>query len=321
MITLTLRRLALLPPLLLLTHLAGFVYAVVAQRLQAARNPFVAPLLGVEELSPLGRYWSYLQQASVGEWGTIPGGRGEMLPFLMESVRASLGLLGIVFAISLLVGLLLGFAAVQVHPPGASTWLIPLSTVGLAMPGFYVGIVLVAGMILYTLRTFSAPPLPFQGFGWDEHLVLPVIALALRPTLQLAQTLSRLLGEELRRQYVVAARSLGYSWRRIRWRAALRNVLAPLLVTIAGSFRLLLGELILVELLFNWPGIGRVLALTLIPPVTSAAQRGFFFLNPALLALALTFFALLFLLADWLSALLVQLVDPRLRLVEEPNHV
>jgi ABC-type dipeptide/oligopeptide/nickel transport system permease component len=166
-------------------------------------------------------------------------------------------------------------------------------------------------MILYTLRTFSRPPLPFDGYGWDEHLILPLIALSLRPTLTLAQATSRLLGEELKRQYVVAERSLGYTWHRIRWKTALRNVMAPLIMTTMSSFRLLLGELVLIELLFNWPGIGRLLALALIPPHTSAGTDLFFYLNPPLLALILVIFTLLFLLADLGASLLLARVDPR----------
>ncbi len=315
MFRLMLRRLFLIPPLLLLVHFGGFAYALVAQRVQASRNPFFAPSL---QPSPsLGSsYLAYFQALLAGDGGAIPGGRGPLLPFVVEAARTSLGLLALAFAISLLLGLLLGLYAIHTQPPGPAAWLIPLSTVGLAMPAFYVGIVLVAGMIFYTLTTFSRPPLPFDGFGWDRHLVLPLIALCLRPTLQIAQSTSRLLGEELKQQYVTAARSLGYSWQRIRWRSALRNVLAPIIVTTTGSLRLLLGELLLIELLFNWPGAGRLLALTLIPPATSAASGGFYFLNPPLLALLLSLFTLFLLLVDLLASLLLWQADPRLRVTE-----
>lgn len=316
MLRLILRRVPLIPPLLIVVHFAGFAYALFAQRIQASRNPFIAPSL--EQAPSIGSsYLAHLQAILAGNLGTVPGGRGPLLDLVAEAARASLGLLVIAFSISLLLGLLLGLYAVRTDPPGSATWLIPLSTVGLAMPGFYVGIVLVAGMILYTLNTFNRPPLPFDGFGWDRHLILPLIALCLRPTLQIAQSTSRLLGEELKQQYITAARSLGYSWQRIRWRSALRNVLAPIIVLVTGSLRLLLGELLLIELLFNWPGIGRLLALTLIPPSTSATNGGFFFLNPPLFALLLTLFALLFLVIELASALLLWQADPRLRVREE----
>jgi peptide/nickel transport system permease protein len=279
----------------------------------------MASLLHPEPLLP--GYTTYLRAAAQGDWGTISGGRGPLLAFVLDASRATLGLLALAFLLSLILGLLLGLQAVRTRPPGASTWLIPVSTVGLAMPGFYIGILAVSALIFYTLRTFQPPPLPFDGFGWDRHLLLPLVALAVRPTLQLAQVTSRLLGDELRQQYVVAERSLGYSWRQIRWHTALRNVLAPVVLTITGSFRLLLGEIVLIELLFNWPGIGRLLALTLIPPELSSGGGSIFFLHPPMLAAVLVLFTLLFLLADLVASTLVRLVDPRLRAVEaEPAY-
>ncbi|MDQ4075225.1 MAG: ABC transporter permease [Chloroflexota bacterium] len=312
MIRFILRRLLIVPLALLLVHFLGFTYALVAQRIQASRNPFVAPTFSAEPTPLLATYFSYFQEMLHGQFGTLPAGRGGIVSVVLEASLASLGLLAIAFTISLVLGLALGLYAVRTRPPGSASWLIPISTVGLAMPGFYVGILLVAAMIFYTLRTFNRPPLPFDGFGWDRHLILPVFALSLRPTLQLAQTTSRLLGEELKRRYVTAERSLGYSWQRIRWRTALRNVLVPIIFTTAGSFRLMLGELVLIELLFNWPGIGRLFALTLIPPLTSAGNAGVFFLNPPVLALLLTILAFLFLLADLIASLLARWVDPRL---------
>jgi ABC-type dipeptide/oligopeptide/nickel transport system permease component len=122
---------------------------------------------------------------------------------------------------------------------------------------------------------------------------------------------------------VVAARAFGHTWQSIRWDKALRNVLAPIFLTIASSFRLLMAELLLVEWLFNWPGLGRMLVQTLVPPRLSSlggmVDTSLFFLNPSLVAALLVVFGLLFLLADSISAGLARLVDPRLRLIEEEH--
>jgi peptide/nickel transport system permease protein len=74
-----------------------------------------------------------------------------------------------------------------------------------------------------------------------------------------------LLAEEFGKQYVTTARSVGYTWRQIRQRNAMRNILAAVILTVASSVRLLVGELIVVEWLFRWPGLGSLLAYTLIP--------------------------------------------------------
>jgi peptide/nickel transport system permease protein len=167
----------------------------------------------------------------------------------------------------------------------------------------------------------AQPILPVAGFGWDAHLILPVLALAVRPTMQVAQMTAALLSAELGKRYVVAARSFGHTWHAIRWDKALRNILAPVLMTIAGSFRLLMTELVLVEWLFGWPGLGRMLVQTLVPPSMSTpgghADLSVFLLYPPLVAALLVVFALLFLLADTLASGLARAVDPRLRAAEE----
>jgi peptide/nickel transport system permease protein len=311
MIRFLLRRAILIPVALLLVNFLAFAYTIVAWRANAETNPFFAVTLETPPL--LTSYWSYFQNLIRLDLGTLPYGRGTILNLFLESSRATLGLLLITFVISTLLGLLLGLGAVKTRPPGAAGWLLPVSTVGLAMPSFFIGSVFIAGMVLYTLKGFGKPPFPFGGFGWDEHLILPVLALMVRPTVQVAQASARLLADELDKPYVVAARSVGHSWQRVRWRTALHNVLAPIILTITGSFRVLLGELILVEWLFGWPGLGRLLAQLLVPPHTTAQMGGSLYLDAPYVATTLTIFAALFLLADFLGSLVVRLIDPRLR--------
>ena len=208
-----------------------------------------------------------------------------------------------------------------VDPPRTMHWLTLVSTVGLAIPSFYIGTLLVSGLLFGVLRGDGDSFLPVAGFGWDKHLILPVLALVIRPTMQIAQVTAILLSGELGKRYVIAARSFGHTWRAIRWDKALRNVLAPIILTMAGSFRLLMAELILVEWLFSWPGIGRLLVQTLIPP-NLAGPGGMlntkaFFLYPPLVAGLLVVFSFLFLIADMLATGIAKSIDPRLRMVED----
>jgi peptide/nickel transport system permease protein len=200
-----------------------------------------------------------------------------------------------------------------------SNWLTIFSTVGLAMPSFYIGSLFVFGLLAYVLRGGYGTqlPLPMRGFGWDEHLVLPALALMARPTVQIAHVTAELLVEELDKQYVFAARSLGHTWHAILGQKALRNILASVILSVAGSVRLLVGELIVIEWLFVWPGLGRLLALALIPAGTSSPSQAPLFLNPPLVAAVLLVFAGAFLVTDLAAATLVRAVDPRLRAAEE----
>jgi peptide/nickel transport system permease protein len=185
----------------------------------------------------------------------------------------------------------------------------------MALPSFFLGALLIAASIaLMASSGLDAESLlPFHGFGLDRHLVLPVLVLMIRPAVYIARMTANLLAGESGKQYVVAAKSVGNDWRAIRRRHMLRNVVAPVILTMAGSARLLAAELIVVEWLFGWPGIGRLLAWTLIPPRLTNEVVAPVFLNPPLVATLFTVYAALFLSVDLAAVFLVQVFDPRLR--------
>jgi len=315
-------RLLIIPPALLLVHFIGFAYAHLVRPLRIAANPFLA---GSREQVPLwSAYREYLAGVLEGGLGAMPEAHFTLPPTIgdaiVQTALASLGLLGLSLLISTVLGVGLGVVAARTQPPAIRRWLTAVSTAGLAMPTFFLGALFFSGWFLYAKLTppGTALPIPLLGFGWDAHLVMPVLVLAIRPTVQLAQLTAGMLVEEFERQYVVAARSLGHTWRQIRLKDAFRNVYAPIILTVAGSLRLLVGELLVVEWLFDWPGIGRLLAETLIPSGQAFNQGGgstesSLFLAPAVVAAVLVVFAALFMLTDLVVSLLAQASDPRLR--------
>lgn len=305
-----LRRLLVIPPALLLVNFLGFAYAHFARPIRAARTPY---LPFVPEAGPLiPAYQDYLKTFFDPALRSL--NQAEILNTLQSAIVASAGLLGLALIFSVFIGFLLGLSAVRNEPPGVRRWLTFVSTSGLAMPSFYIGSLLIVSSISYVLWKGPGTELPFpmQGFGWDKHLVFPVIALMARPTMQIAQLTAGVLSGELSKQYITAGRSLGQTWRSIRAKYAMKNILAPVILTITGSFRLLVGELIVIEWLFAWPGLGRLLAQTLVPPLFSNSSGTFLFLNPEVVATVLTLFGALFLLADLLASFLVRTFDPRL---------
>jgi ABC-type dipeptide/oligopeptide/nickel transport system permease component len=188
------------------------------------------------------------------------------------------------------------------------------------MPSFYIGSLSILAIVYLAMTegTRSDGAIPIHGFGWDNHLILPVLALMLRPTVQIAQVTANLLVGELGKQYIIAARSFGHTWKGIRWRQAMRNIVSSIILSIAGSFRLLVGELVVIEWLFNWPGLGKLLASTLVPgKVSSQLGVTAFFLDPPTVALDIMIIGGLFLVADLAASVLVRIVDPRLKWQDE----
>ncbi len=316
-----LRRLAIIPVALALVHLLSFSYAHIARPIRAARTPYLREQAAV---APLWQsYQQYLQQVISGDLGQMPGAKGDLATAISQATQASLGLLGIALAASILSGLSLGFMAVRSQPPGTRRWLTPLTTLGLATPSFYLGSLFILGIVYYIL--WKGPQagsfFPIKGFGWDVHLILPALTLMARPTVQIAQITAEMLSSELGKQYVIAARSFGHTWHDIRFKQALRNVLAPIFLTIASAFRLLVGELIVVEWLFSWSGLGKLLASTLVPGTLSTNLGATsLFLNPPVIAAVVTIIAALFILADLIASILARLCDPRLRYGEESSE-
>ena len=311
------RRLAVIPVALILAHFFGFAYAYLARPLRAARNPFLAPLVNPEPLLPA--YADYVGRIPASGLGTAPGSGAPIGEVVLQATIASLGLLAIALTLGVIAGWMLGMAAVRTAPPRVARWMTIFSTIGLATPSFYFGTLLIVAMFAYVIGRGPGTnmPLPTQGFGWDTHLVLPVVTLMLRPTAQIAVVISGLLVAELDKQYVVAARSLGHPWKNIRERVALRNIVAPVVLTIAASARLLTAELIVVEWLFNWPGIGRLLASTLVPSGGSGPGGAtIYFIYPHLMAALVTLLAALFLITDLIASILVRVFDPRVRAPE-----
>ncbi len=315
-----LRRLAIIPPALMLVHFLGFTYAHLVRPLRAQFNPFLAAVTKPTPLLPT--YWEYLKQVFRLDFGISPGtglsGADEtIIQAVSRAGTASLGLLALALILSVIVGVFLGTRAARSQTPIVSRWLTTISTVGLATPTFFLGSLYFAGWFLYVIWIGEGTlPLPINGFGWDLHLVVPTLVLMARPTVQIAQVTAGLLVNELNKQYVVAARSVGHTWRAVRNRYAMRNIVAAVIVTISGSVRLLVGELIVVEWLFNWPGLGSLMAQTLIPPRVasmSGSAETPLFLNPPVVAALVVIFAALFLLTDLTASILARHFDPRLR--------
>jgi peptide/nickel transport system permease protein len=291
-------------------NLGGFAYAHLARTM--AGNPFFARQADAGALWPA--YVDYVTAMLGGDTRQIAVYGTDFLDVLARATVASAGLLAIALVVSVGMGLALGLLGVRLHPPGVRGWLTGLSIVGLSTPSFFAGRLAVALMLLAVLALGEAStPLPIRGFGWDAHLVLPVIALSIRPTAQIAQVVSGLLAAELGKQYIVAARGKGLDQGRVVAHHAMRNIWAPTAHALAGTVRLLVAELIVVEWLFAWPGIGYLMAATLVPAELASANVEARFLDPPLVASIITIFALIFVAADLMAGLLAALVDPRQR--------
>jgi len=257
-------------------------------------------------------YVSALSRGDIGRTDTgfatrLPGDT-EILPFAAESLAHSLILLGIAFLASTLIGTALGLLSVNPRTRRANPLALVVSLAGFSMPGFYLGILML--MVIFSLAAQGrlVAFLPVSGYGLDEHLILPVLALSVRPTAEIARLTAELLVEELGKQYVRMARAKGLPWRLVVVRHAYRNIAATIITALGNSLSYLLGSLVIVEQVFSWPGLGRALLQSI--QLNDFAGT---VLNPVVIATLATVSAVLYLVMDLFVEVAKRAIDPRLR--------
>lgn len=294
----------------LLVHLAPGdpVLALAGEHGDAAYYAFMRERFGLDQ--PLGRQLlTWLGRVATGDLGySYVYGRGTF-GVIMERVPATVLLTGTALVISLIVAIPLG-AIAAARPHGAQDAGISLAALGLySAPAFWIGqlavLALSLGLGLFPVQGMTTAGSTATGWphAWDvaRHLVLPALVLAAQEVAILVRLTRSTLLDELSRDHIRTARAKGLSETRALVRHALPRALLPV-VTIVGSR---LGHLIagaaIVEIIFGWPGMGRLL-------VTSLQSRD----TPILLALFLVV-SLTVVLANLLSDLAYAAIDPRLR--------
>jgi peptide/nickel transport system permease protein len=218
-----------------------------------------------------------------------------------ERVPATLALMLPALALKLGLGLSAGIAAALHRGRLLDRVVMALAVLGFAVPSFVLGLILVL-VFAVKLRW-----LPSGGDGTWRHAVLPVLTLGLGGAAALAHVARNAVLEVLGQPYIGAARAKGVPWGRVVRRHALPNAAIPT-VTMAG---LMAGSLIagsvVVETVFSWPGIGRLL-------VVSVASRDLAVVQCILLLVAATMVT-----ANLAVDLLYGLLDPRLRAGTRPR--
>jgi peptide/nickel transport system permease protein len=177
---------------------------------------------------------------------------------ISRTLANSAGLLLLAMGVALLLGLALGFAAAFAKDKTASSLIMLISVLGTSTPSFLFAMFLWV-INIWAHKTFDMQVLPSAGFGWDAHLVMPTLVLAMRPLAQIAQVTYVALRDIIQKDYIRTAQAKGLSQRIVRNRHMLPNILIPTLTTLGASLRFSLASLPIVELFFSWPGVGLTL--------------------------------------------------------------
>ena len=214
---------------------------------------------------------------------------------VLEAYPATLWLAGAAILAALIVGVVIGCLAALKPTSWFDRFASAVSVSAASIPDFWLALM---GILLFAVTLHW---LPTSGTGTVWHWILPVAVLMMRPIGSLVQVVRGSMVETLSAPYIDAARGRGVPTRRILFVHALRNAAIPAITVIGVQAAGILNGAVVVETIFGWPGIGRLM-------ITSVLQRDFAVVQAAVIVIALVIFVL-----NFLIDILYGVVDPRVR--------
>ena len=178
-----------------------------------------------------------------------------------------------------------------------------VSQFGISVPDFWMGILLIAlfSTVLGWLPTSGYRPLFDDPAGWLRHIILPGVTIGLVAAAILTRYVRSAVLEVAASGYVRTARSKGLSPRVVTFRHTVRNALVPILTITGIQLATLLGGVIVVEVVFAWPGLGRLV-------FNAVAARDYPLIQGAVLLVAV-----MFIVVNLIVDVLYAVADPRIR--------
>ena len=257
------------------------------------------------------QFWHFLSNAAQGEFGLSLRQGAKVSRLLSERFPATLELALVAALLALVIGVPMGVFAALRRGTFSSQLLMTVSLLGVSLPTFLIGIVLILVFSVHLgwFPSFGRGETVQVGWwttgllkakGW-HHIVLPAVTLAVFQLTLIMRLVRAEMLEVLRTDYIKFARARGLSNRVIHFGHALKNTLVPVMTITGLQLGGLIAFAIITETVFQWPGMG----LLFIQAVT--------FADIPVMAAYLCLIALIFVVINLVVDLLYFAVDPRLR--------
>ncbi|BBY83114.1 ABC transporter permease [Mycolicibacterium pulveris] len=252
----------------------------------------------------LEQFFGYLGSALTGDLGVSFRNGDPVTLILLERLPATVSLAVVGILIALLIALPAGIFSALHEGRLSDTIVRVASQFGVSIPDFWMGILLI-GLFATTLGwlpTSGYRPLLEDPAGWLRHIVLPALTVGLVAAAIMTRYVRSAVLEVAATGYVRTARSKGLPPAVVTFRHTVRNALIPVLTITGIQLATILGGVIVVEVVFAWPGLGRLV-------YNAVAARDYPVIQGAVLLIAA-----LFLLINLIVDALYAVVDPRIRL-------
>ena len=254
------------------------------------------------------QYISWLRNFLTGNLGNSARFRGASVSgMILERLPVSSSLASLSFALILLISVPVSLFSVKKENSPLDRCVTTFTALGISVPGFFLGILFIwiFGIILRLFVPGAYVSSRENLIGFWLYLFFPALAIALPNASLVIKFLRSSIFREFRGDYVRTARSKGGSRNRILRRHVLKNACLPsitLLGMIAGE---ILSGSIVIEQVFSIPGIGRLL-------IASITARDYPMIETLVIYMAFTV-----ILANTLADIVIQLIDPRIRLMDK----
>jgi peptide/nickel transport system permease protein len=256
------------------------------------------------------RYFVWASNIVRGDFGLSLRTHRPVLTIIMERLPNTLILTGTALILALAFSIPVGVYAALRRNSIFDQFATMGAVAGVAVPNFWLGLM---AILLFSVmfRQWGLPPLPSGGthtIGAEfdildrlRHLMMPAVVLAFSATAAWTRYIRSQMIEVLRQDYMRSAHAKGLTDHVVTYRHGLRNALLPLVTLMALEIPTLFGGAVIVETIFSWPGIGRLI-------VSAASQRDYTVIMGTVVIVSV-----LVILANLVADILYSILDPRIR--------
>lgn len=249
------------------------------------------------------QYVSWLGGALTGDLGVSFRNGQPVTQLILERLPATITLAMAALFIALLVALPAGIISAVRSGTGLDYAVSAASQIGISLPDFWAGVMYI---LLFSLTLGWFPSSGYTQIGdgigeWIRHIILPAMTVGLISGSIITRFVRSAVLEALNQHYVITARAKGLSeWQVVR-RHVLPNAWIPIVTVVGLQLGFLLGGVVVVEVIFAWPGLGRL-------ALTAVKDRDFTVLQGSVL-----YIAFMFLVINLLVDVIYARLDPRVR--------
>lgn len=248
------------------------------------------------------QYFQYLGSALTGDLGVSFRSGEPVTLVLLERLPATLSLAFAAMTIAVAVAFPLGVYAATHQGKTSDTIVRVVSQVGVSIPDFWLGIlfILLFSSTLGWLPPSGYVPLTEDPLGWLSRVIMPAMAVGLVSGAIITRFVRSAVLESLSSEHARTAQAKGLRRRVVMGRHVVRNAMVPVITVIGVQAAILMGGVIVIEVVFAWPGLGRLM-------FDAVSARDYPVVQGAVLLVA-AFFLLVSLFVDLMYAV----IDPRI---------